>query len=88
MKAQINIRGPPRPPKPFKKKESPKPPASKKKRPSKKKKIIVCYKCGKVGHKVFQLQTEQTISELFSREPELQKKLLALLTKDASRSKE
>ena len=40
---------------------------------------IVCYKCGKTGHKSFQCKTEQKINELFSGEPELQKKLLSLL---------
>ena len=48
----------------------------------------MCYKCGKIGHKAFQCKTEQKINELFSGEPELQKKLLALLTKDGSESEE
>jgi len=39
----------------------------------------VCYKCGKIGHKFFQCKTEQEINELFSEEPELQKKLLSLI---------
>jgi len=87
-KAQKNIRRPPRPPKPFKKKDNSKPPASKKKQPSKKKKTIVYYKCSKTSHKAFQCKPEQKINELFSGEPKLKKKLLALLTKDVSGSEE
>jgi len=44
----------------------------------------VCYKCGKTGHESFQCKTEQKINELFSEEPELQKKLLSLLIQDKS----
>ena len=82
-KAQINLRRSLRPSKPFKKKEIPKPPAPKKKQSNKKKRTIVCYKCGKIGHKAFQCKIGQKNNKLFSGEPELQKKLLALLTKDA-----
>ena len=44
-----------------------------------KKKPVLCYKCGKPGHKAFRCRTEQKINELFAYQPELQKKLLALL---------
>jgi len=72
-------------PKPFVKK----PPIESKPRPKgkpakKQKKPIVCYKCGKTGHKSFQCKTEQKINELFSGEPELQKKLHSLLLQDKS----
>jgi len=50
----------------------------------KQKKPIVCYKCGKTGHKSFQCKTEQKINELFSGEPEPQKKLHSLLIQDKS----
>ena len=46
----------------------------------------MCYKCGKIGHKAFQCKIEQKINKLFYGEPELQKKLLDLLTKDGSKS--
>ena len=78
-RAQPKFKRPPRQPKPFVKKEQAKPPP-KKKQPREKKKTIVCYKCGKIGHKAFHCKIEQKINELFSGEPELQKKLLALLT--------
>ena len=79
-----NFRRPiPKQPKPFVKKDHPKH-VPKKKQTSKKKKPVVCYKCGKVGHKAFQCKTEQKINELFSDDPELQKKLLALLTTNVS----
>lgn len=84
-RAKPNLRQPPKAPRPFVKRQQPRP-APKKKQPSKKKKTVVCYKCGKIGHKVFQCKTEQKINELFSEEPELQKKLLTLLTKDISES--
>jgi len=48
------------------------------------KKSIVCYKCGRTGHKSFQCKTEQKINELYSGEPELQKKLQSLLIQDIS----
>ena len=81
-RAQPKFKRQPKQPKPFIKKEQPKP-TPKKKQLNKKKKTIVCYKCGKIGHKAFQYKTKQKINELFFGEPELQKKLLALLTKDA-----
>ena len=43
------------------------------------KKPIVCFKCGKPGHKSFQCKTEQKINELFSGDPELKQKIHALL---------
>jgi len=58
----------------------------KKKKTSKPKRPIVCYKCGKTGHKAFQCKTEQKINELFSEDPELRGKLLALLIKEPSGS--
>jgi len=84
-RAQPRFKRPPRQPKPFVKKEQSKP-TPKKKQSNKKKKTIVCYKCGKIGHKAFQCKTEQKINELFFGELELQKKLLALLAEDASDS--
>ena len=74
-----------RKPKPFVKTKQPKP-ILKRKKTNKGKKPIVCYKCGKTGHKAFQCKTEQKINELFSGDPELKQKMLALLTKDASGS--
>ena len=56
----------------------------KKKASKKQKKPIVCYKCGKTCHKSYQCKTEQKINELFFGEPELQKKLHALLIQDKS----
>ena len=47
---------------------------------------MVCYKCGKTGHKAFKCKTEQKINDLFSGDPEPKQKLLALLTKHASGS--
>ena len=79
---QSKIKRRPQRPKPFIRKEQSKL-IPKKKQPNKKKKTVVRYKCGKIGHKVFQCKTEQKINELFSGEPELQKKPLALVTKDA-----
>ena len=75
----------PKQPKPFIKKDHPKP-VPKKKQTARKNKPVVCYKCGKIGHKAFQCKTEHKISELFSGDPELQKKLLALLTTNISGS--
>jgi len=48
-----------------------KPTSSKKKKS--KKKPIVCYECGKPGHKAFQCKTEQNINELFVDQPELKR---------------
>ena len=77
-------RQPFRQPKPFIKKETK--PTPKKKKTTKPKRPIVCYKCGKTGHKAFQCKTEQKINELFSGDPELKQKLLALLIKEPSGS--
>ena len=63
-----------RQPKPFiKKEQTTGKPSPKKKMSKKQKKPIVCYKCGKTGHKSFQCKMEQKINELLSGEPELQK---------------
>jgi len=77
-------RQPFRQPKPFIKKETK--PTPKKKKTTKPKRPIVCYKCGKTGHKAFQFKTEQKINELFSGDAELKQKLLALLIKEPSGS--
>ena len=86
-RAKPSLRLPPRQPKPFVKREHPKS-TPKRKQLIKKKKPIVYYKCGKTGHKAFQCKTEQKINELFSGDPKLKQKLLTLLTKDASGSKQ
>ena len=61
-----------------------KPPSSKKKKS--KKKPVVCYKCGKPRHKAFQCKIKQQINELFADQPNLQKKLLAVLAQNSSGS--
>ena len=61
-----------------------KPTSSKKK--SAKKKAVVCCKCGEPGHKTFHCKIEQKINELVADQPELQKKLLAILAKNSSNS--
>jgi len=69
-RAQAKIRKPH--PKIFVKKEqTPYKSSPKKRSPKKQKKPIVCYKCGKTGHKAFQCKTEQKINELFFEEPDL-----------------
>ena len=87
-KAQKKQKPKPRPPirqaRPFVKRETK--PTPKKKKTTKPKKPIVCYKCGKTGHKAFQCKTEQKINELFLGDPELKQKLLALLIKEPSGS--
>jgi len=82
-------KGPPR--RPFRPKTVAKPiprtttkPKGKRKDSKKQKKPIVCYKCGKTGHKSFQCKTEQKINELFSGDPDLKQKLHSLLTRDQS----
>ena len=60
-------------------------PSPKRKATKKQKKPIVYFKCGKTGHKSFQRKAEQKINELFSGEPELQKKLHSLLIQDKSK---
>ena len=75
---------PPKQPKSFVTKEQPKP--NPKKKVVKKGKPVVCYKCGKPGHRDFQCKTEQKINELFSGDPDLKQKLLALLTQEALES--
>ena len=45
-------------------------------------KQIGCYKCGKPGHKAFQCKTEKWINELFAYQPELKKKLLAVIAQN------
>ena len=69
---------PVRQPKPFHKRET-KPIKAQQRKPNKTKKPIVCYKCGKTGHKAIQCKTEQKIHELFSEDPKLKQKLLSLL---------
>jgi len=59
-------------------------PRPKGKAPKKQKKPIVCFKCGKPGHKLFQCKTEQKINELFSGDPEFKQKLHALLIRSQS----
>jgi len=81
-KAQPKFKRPLSQPKPFVKKEQPKLAPKKKPHPAKKKKPIVCYKCGKVGHKAFQCKTEQKINELFSGDPDIHKKRLVVLTNE------
>ena len=49
------------------------------------KKPIVCFKCGKPGHKSFQCKMEQKINELFSENPELKQKIHALLINNQSK---
>jgi len=78
---------PPKQPKPFVKKEQPKT-VTKKMKVVKKSKQLVCYKCGKTGHKAFQWKTEQKINELFSGDPDLKQKMLSLLIQEASGSDE
>ena len=61
-----------------------KPTSSKKK--NAKKKPVVCCRCGKPGHKAFHCKTEQKTNELLAYQPELQKKLLAILAQNSSDS--
>ena len=71
-KKKAQTKRPIRQPKPFiKRGQVSSKPSPKKKAFKKQKKPIVCYKCGKTGHKAFQCKTEQKINELFSGEPEL-----------------
>ena len=39
---------------------------------------MVCYKCGKVGHKSFRCKMEKKINELFAEDSQLKSKLLTL----------
>jgi len=49
------------------------------KRSSKKQnKPMVCYKCGKVGHKSFRCKMEKKINESFAEDSQLKSKLLTL----------
>ena len=55
-----------------------------KKNPKKQTKPIVCYKCGKAGHKSYQCKMKQKINELFADDSQMQSKLLSLLIQDTS----
>ena len=87
-KCIIKWKGPAR--RPFRPKSVVKPspppakPRPKGKAPKKSKKPIVCFKCGKPGHKSFQCKTEQKINELFAGDPELKQKLHTLLIRNHS----
>ena len=48
------------------------------------KKPIVCFKCGKPGHKSFQCKTEQQINELFAEDSQMKAKLLSVLTQEST----
>ena len=55
-------------------------PKPKGKRPTKTaKKPIICYKCGKPGHRSFQCKTEQKINEIFAEDSQMKAKLLSIL---------
>jgi len=57
-------------------------PRPKRKAPKKQKKPIVCFKCGKSGHKSIQCKTEQKINELFAEDSQMKSKLLSLLIQE------
>ena len=52
--------------------------------PKKQTKPIICYKCGKAGHKSFQCKMKQKINELFAEDSQIKSKLLFLLIQDHS----
>lgn len=45
---------------------------------------IVCYKCGRIGHKANQCYNKEKVNELFADNPDLQSKLLSLLLYETS----
>ena len=55
-----------------------------KRNPKTQKKSIVCYKCGKAGHKSFQCKMKQKLTELFAEDSQIKSKLLFLLVQDHS----
>jgi len=55
-----------------------------KKNPKKQTKPIICYKCGKAGHKANQCKMKQKINELFADNTQMQSKLLSLLIQENS----
>jgi len=83
----IKKKGPPR--RPFKPQTTPTPtpakPKPKGKGPKKiVKKPIICYICGKPGHKSFQCKTEQKINEIFAEDAQMKAKLPSILIQDAT----
>ena len=52
------------------------------------KKPIICYKCGKPGHKSFQCKTEQKVNEIFAEDSQMKTKLLSILLLDATDNSE
>jgi len=86
---RIIKKGPPR--KPFRPRPQPTPkptltkPKPKSKGPKKTtKKPIICYKCGKPGHKSFQCKTEQKINEIFAEDSQMKTKLLSILIQETT----
>ena len=55
-----------------------------KRNPKKQTKSIVCYKCGKAGHKSYQCKMKQKINKLFADDSQRQSNLLSLLIQDIS----
>jgi len=49
---------------------------------------IICYKCGKPGHKSFQCKTEQKRNEIFAEDSQMKAKLLSILLQNTSDNSE